>query len=156
MMAIMKRMAKRRSIAKLNRRPRRTPPNVQRLNDINYQCSPWGQLLVRLAQIDGGPSIDSRDGKLFRRRFRVPYGVFCNLVQKCLDKNLFGENASRDRDITGRTLCPVEIKLLSVLRILGRNWNFDDIAEATFMGESTARRAFHTFCENFVREYYSI
>jgi glucuronate isomerase len=41
-----------------------------------------------------------------------------------------------------------------VLRILGRNWNFDDIAEATMMGETTARRAFHIFCENFVRDFY--
>ena len=32
---------------------------------------------------------------------------------------------------------------------------FDDIAEATFMGETTARRAFHTFCENFVNEFYT-
>ena len=58
-------------------------------------------------------------------------------------------------NVANRKLCPVEIKLLAVLRILGRNWNFDDIAEATLMGETTARRAFHTFCENFVREFYS-
>lgn len=44
--------------------------------------------------------------------------------------------------------------MLSVLRILRRNWNFDDIAEATLMGETTARRAFHLFCENFMTHYY--
>ena len=32
---------------------------------------------------------------------------------------------------------------------------FDDMAEATLMGERTARRAFHTFCKNFVYSYYS-
>jgi hypothetical protein len=77
-------------------------------------------------------------------------------VQKCHEKNLFGENSSKEKDITGRSICPVEIKLLSVLRVLGRNWNFDDIAEATFMGESTARRMFHTFCSNFVEHFYSV
>jgi Plant transposon protein len=36
-------------------------------------------------------------------------------------------------DKAKRNICPIEIKLLAVLRILGRNWNFDDIAEATLM-----------------------
>ena len=72
-----------------------------------------------------------------------------------MEKQLFGANAHLATDIAGRNICPVEIKLLAVLRILGRDWNFDDIAEATLMGETTARRAFPTFCEKFVEVYYS-
>ena len=128
MMMIMLRVIKRRKVAKSSAKPRRSPPSVPRMKAIDYWYSPWGQLLRRFAAIDGGPSIASRDGKLSRRRFRVPYGVYRNLVQKCHEKNLFGENSSKEKDITGRSICPVEIKLLSVLRVLGRNWNFDDVA----------------------------
>ena len=120
---------------------RRANPEHPRILDPQYWHSTWGQLITKLAAMDGGPSIESRDGKLFRRRFRVPYPVYCDLVSKCLEKKLFGENAHLETDIAGRKICPVEIKLLAVLRILGRNWNFDDIAKATLMGETTARRA---------------
>ena len=133
----------------------RKKPEVPRDKHPDYWSSAWGQLIQRLASIVGGPSIDSRDAKLFRRRFRVPYPVYCQLIEMCIERKLFGENAHRESDIASRKICPVEIKLLALLRILGRNWNFDDIAEATLMGETTARRAFHTFCENFVREFYS-
>jgi hypothetical protein len=43
---------------------------------------------------------------------------------------------------------------MGVLRILGRNWCPDDVAEATMMRESTVRLSFHSFMENFVDAYY--
>ena len=132
----------------------RAKPEIPRDKNPNYWQSAWGQLVKRLASIEGGPCITSRIGKLFRRRFRVPYQVYCKLVHMCIAKKLFGDNSALEFDIANRLICPIEIKMLSVLRILGRNWNFDDIAEATLMGETTARRAFHLFCENFVTHYY--
>lgn len=134
----------------------RKKAEIPRDKHPNYWDSAWGQLIRRLSSIVGGPPIDSRDAKLFRRRFRVPWLVYVALVEMCIEKSIFGVNAHKECDVANRKLCPIEIKLLAVLRILGRNWSFDDIAEATLMGESTARRAFHTFCENFVREYYTV
>ena len=67
----------------------------------------------------------------------------------------FGENSSEDTVLHG-TICPIEIKLLGVLRILGRNWTFDDVAEATGMGETTVRRAFMQFTKNFSINNYDI
>jgi hypothetical protein len=143
---------KQRKAASANRKvyKQRAKPEIPRDKHPNYWQSAWGQLVQRLASIVNGPSITSRDGK----RFRVPYQVYCKLVQMCVEKKLFGENSSVETDIANRLICPVEIKVLAVLRILGRNWNFDDIAEATLMGETTARRAFHLFCENFVTHFY--
>ena len=46
-------------------------------------------------------------------------------------------------------------KKQGVLRILGRNWCFDDVAEATGMGDSTVRKCFHFFCEKFVAVNYT-
>ena len=147
---------KQRKAASANRKvyKQRAKPEIPRDKHPNYWQSAWGQLVQRLASIVDGPVITSRDGKLCRRRFRVPYQVYCKLVQMCVEKKLFGENSSVETDIANRLICPVEIKMLAVLRILGRNWNFDDIAEATLMGETTARRAFHLFCENFVTHFY--
>ena len=121
-----------RKVANANRKAyrQRAKPEIPRDKNPNYWQSAWGQLVKRLASIEGGPCITSRIGKLFRRRFRVPYQVYCKLVHMCIAKKLFGDNSALEFDIANRLICPVEIKMLSVLRILGRNWNFDDIAEA--------------------------
>ena len=110
--------------------------------------------MKNLSAIEGGPLITSREGKLFRRRFRVPWDVFCDLVKKSKDDKLFGQNTGMKYDFCGRPICPIAIKMLGILRILGRNWCCDDVAEATGMGESTVRHSFHTFISNFVDRYY--
>ena len=69
MMIIMRRVIKKGKVAKSNAKQRRSPPSVPRLMAIDYWYSPWGQLLKRFAAIDGGPSIASRDGKLFSASF---------------------------------------------------------------------------------------
>jgi hypothetical protein len=63
-------------------------------------------------------------------------------------------NSTNATDVSGCENCLVEIKLLGVLRMLGRNWCSDDIAEATGMGESTGRNSFVLFNENFVAAFY--
>lgn len=79
-----------------------------------YWNSSWGQLIQRFAQLEGGPPISSQDGNLFRRRFRLPNGVYHHLVRMCIEKQLFGPYSNEQSDLTGRKICPVEIKLLSV------------------------------------------
>ena len=56
-------------------RSMRNSPEVPWDPNPNFWLSPWGQLVKRLASVTGGPSIGSREEKLFRRRFRVPYDV---------------------------------------------------------------------------------
>ena len=46
-------------------------------------------------------------------------------------------------DATGRAGVPLELKVLGYLRVLGRGWYFDDVAESTGMSEETARVSFH-------------
>ena len=86
----------------------------------------------------------------------MPWPVYCDLVLKCAEKLLFGPNSVNDVDCAGNTICPIEIKLLGVLRVLGRDWKFDDIAKATGMGKSTVRENFHLFTENFVKHYFDV
>lgn len=57
------------------------------------------KFVVQVASIEGGQSVDTIIGEHFRRRFRVPCGVHCDLVRKYLDKKIFGENSNKDTDI---------------------------------------------------------
>mmetsp|Transcript_3458 Transcript_3458/g.7882 ORF Transcript_3458/g.7882 Transcript_3458/m.7882 type:complete len:412 (+) Transcript_3458:205-1440(+) len=50
---------------------------------------------------------------------------------------------------------PIELKVLCVLRVLGRGCMFDDIAELSGMSVSSAHRAFTTFIHTFPRALYS-
>ena len=131
------------------RMPSEEPHNRKK----EFWLTQWGQMLCEYFTTPPGP--DTRKGKLFRRRFRLPYPVFFKLMGMCREKQLFGPGSCNETDITGRKICPFPIKLLGVLRILGRGWTFDDVAEATGMGEATVQKSFHLFCSNFVFHYYN-
>jgi hypothetical protein len=77
--------------------------------------SRWGRLIAHPLVHDP----QSRQGRLFRRRFRVPFPVFLQLVKDCKDKNVFGRTR----------IIPVEIKVLCSLRMLGRDELCDTISE---------------------------
>ena len=59
---------------------KRLPPSVFTDRKIDFWSTVWGMLIVNLSSIENGPSIDSRAGKLFRRRFRVPWQVYLAMV----------------------------------------------------------------------------
>ncbi|CAM9802745.1 unnamed protein product [Pylaiella littoralis] len=94
----------------------------------------------------------------FRRRFGVPYPFFLDLVEGIKKENWKG--VTTDTYQLGgrgtRKCIPVEIKVLAVLRMLGRGNYCDDIADFTGMSESTVQDVFHKFTERFAREYYPI
>ncbi len=77
--------------------------------------------------------------------YRVPYPVFKEyLVPLCRQHNLFGKPSD----------VPVTLKLLCVLRMLGRGTDADTISEISGIGESTINKFFKLFCRNFVQFFY--
>ena len=93
---------------------------------FDWNQSTWGKMLldpkIRL--------VSTREGRLFRRRFRIPYALFRRIVTMCHDRDLFpfkgkildgGERVDR----ANRPVIPLELKILGVLRILGRGWCLD-------------------------------
>ena len=84
--------------------------------------------------------------KKFRRRFRLPYQEYLNLVNNARNGNWFPA-WSRDgtTDAYGQPSSPLEIMLLGALRYLGRGWTFDNLEEATAISEETHRRFFKDF-----------
>ena len=118
-----------------------------RTQKINYWDTPWGQLLQN-------PEVKverSKWGKLFRRRFRVPYSLFNQiLVPKCREANIFAIISE------ARVRIPLEFKLLMCLRILTRGNVADDIAEMSYGFESSVTAIFHIFCVNFAKALFDM
>ena len=100
----------------------------------------WWQLYV-----DSPPLESKQFHKKFRRRFRMPYVSFQELLSLVKeDSDCFGAWIS-GVDCTGRMSSPVELLLLGTLRYLGRGFTFDDCEECTNISEETHRRFFHSF-----------
>jgi hypothetical protein len=112
---------------------------------IDFYKTKWGVLLT-----DPNTRVpNTYQGKLFRRRFRVPFQVFDEvLLPMCKEYNVFG-NGHNSR-------IPIAIKLLGGLRILGRGSCCDDISECADIGESTANAIFHQFVEVFARKIFNL
>ncbi len=90
----------------------------------------------------------SRRAKEFRRRFRVPYALFMDIVAKA--RGWFGE----PQDRAGRKRHPLPLKVLGVLRVLGCNTYFHLLTELTGMSEETHRTFFKAFIEMYAEEVF--
>ena len=115
----------------------------------DYNDSVWGRMLID--ESDKLMDCDSAEAKLFRRRFRVPYKLYL-IILRWTEEWVAGKEKSTD--CTGRSAVPTSLKLLGVLRILGRGTCFDGIKELTYMGETTMWKFFHEFCEWFRKVIY--
>ena len=107
--ALMRRR-ERRKLSKLrNKTPRRMRRPLEEPVDRekDFWSTQWGTMIRRLSSLNegSGPAFDSREGKLFRRRFRVPWPIYVDLCRKCIEKKIFGRLSSKDRNIHGK-ICP--------------------------------------------------
>ena len=74
-----------------------------------YETSTWGKMLADQRTRDPSTKI----GKSFRRRFRVPFPIFEEILRMTREKKWFSENP----DCCGRAGAPLELKILGVLRL---------------------------------------
>ena len=121
------------------RRKRKSPEHREEFKNIDYTKTNWGKMIRNPLVKDP----NSRFGKLFRRRFRVPFQLFEFLVQLCTDHNIFCV-----KDLH-KVKIPVEIKLLCCLRVLGRDDCFDAIEEMSDVPEKTVYQFFKVFIVRF-------
>jgi len=94
----------------------------------------YGCLLISSEAIKIPGSFEDR---LFRKRFRLPYALFDDFVKEVKDLNIFEEVRC------GKI--GVEFKIMTGLRILGRDSCADDISEFLNIGESTVYPIFKQF-----------
>ena len=120
---------------------RKAPEMREEFKNIDYSKTKWG-LMIRNPLVKFP---DNRHGRLFRRRFRIPFQLFEILVKICTEKNIF-----EVKDIS-RVKIPIQIKLLCCLRVLGRDNCFDAIEEMSDVPEKTVWWFFKTFLVNFTK-----
>jgi hypothetical protein len=96
--------------------------------------------------------ISTREGKEFRRRFRIPAPFFLDwLVPECEKANIFDSKVTLDGQLMGHI--PIEIKILVSLRILARGNVSDDISEMSKVGLSTCPSIFSQFVLKFAETF---
>jgi len=120
------------------------PTKRIRIDSDFYSNSCWGRFLRN----GDFSSPSSKDSLLFRRRFRIPHSLFVQLLEETREWFPFYANtglASR----FGTVAVPIELKLLGVLRILGRAACFDEIKELSNMSEETIRSFFIAWMKKF-------
>ena len=120
--------------------------------------APWQRMLDGCGK--GSNTINdeySRDGRYFRRRFRMPHRMFQCLVKLMLDEQWFpgfDADGRGRRDCTGNCGASLHVKVLSVLRVLGRGVTFDECFDGSGCGEESTRSFFHSFTERFAQRLY--
>jgi hypothetical protein len=119
--------------------------------------APWQLMLdEHEAGLNSISKEETRDGMYFRRRFRVPFAMFQSLITTMLVEVWFvgydergrgSLDATRNETRRGASL---QVKVLSVLRILGRGSVFDDVYDGSGCSESLIASFFHQFLDRFV------
>ena len=113
----------------------------------DYGETTWGRMLRDdVAELQDHTSAKA---KIFRARFRLPYPVYLKLLEWV--KIWHEKNA---HDASGRDRIPTELKLLGVLRVLGRSTCFDGITELSGISVSSMQTFFHKFTEWFTEKVY--
>ena len=119
--------------------------------------APWQRMLDRAEESNGVSVPDSIDGRYFRRRFRIPYKMFKALIQVMLDDNWFPGDFEADGGgkccKLGKKGASLQVKVLSVLRVLGRGVCFDELYDGSGLSESITSTFFHRFVAMFVERY---
>jgi hypothetical protein len=115
--------------------------------------APWQRMLDRAEESNGVSVPDSIDGRYFRRRFRIPYKMFQALIQVMLDDDWFPGDFEADGGgkccKLGRKGASLQVKVLSVLRVLGRGVCFDELYDGSGLSESVTSTFFHQFVAMF-------
>ena len=124
------------SLRKRKRSVDAAPPKVFRLEDC-----PWS---VYMSQ---GPHSDdkSREGKEFRKRFRVPWSLYDDLLKRIRSDDRLSILRTK-KDGLGREGIPMEILVLICFRLLGRYPLLDELTELTKVSQASISRYFDVFC----------
>ena len=109
----------------------------------NLWETPWGNML----QNPSVSVVGSWENRKFRRRFRVPHSMFLEIVEECKQYNVFGVQQRKSK-------ISIEFKVLSCLKIMGRDLCADEIDERLNIAESTVNKFFKDFIFNYAEALY--
>ena len=122
-----------------------TDPSTGAVRTVTPRVSLWWILYIQDPQPD-----NSQWSKTFRKRFRLPYESFKQLLCMVDDEKETPDDCFyrwREDGVSNRKVSPIELLVLGSLRYLGRGWTFDDLEESTFIDKEVHRVFFHKFVE---------
>jgi hypothetical protein len=122
-----------------------TDPTTGVVRIVTPRVSLWWILYIQDPQPD-----NSQWPKTFRKRFRLPYESFLQLLCMVDDEKETPDDCFyrwREDGVSNRKVSPMELLVLGSLRYLGRGWTFDDLEESTFIDKEVHRVFFHKFVE---------
>lgn len=138
---------------------KRTRDGKARRSPVNKKDAPWQRMLdCNDANMNTIHDESSRDGKYFRRRFRMPYSLFKDLISAMLEEKWFpkyGPAGEGPLDASKTRGASLQVKVLSVLRVLGRGVVFDECFDGSGCGEESIRTFFHSFVAVFSARLFS-
>ena len=130
----------------------RTLPRPGKTNQTGrpkYSESTWGRMMER--DIEQLRIPGSSQARVFRTRFRVPFGLF-ELIVSWTTAWVASKRKS-ETDCSGRPAVPVSLLVLGVLRMLGRGTCTDGINELSDISETTMMTFFKSFCKYVTSQY---
>ena len=101
--------------------------------------SAWARFMKR----EGVDDPEHANGKLFRKRFRLPFPVYQKMLAKLEEHPDFVSSP----DAIGRQPAPLYLKVLACLRVLGRGECFDTCEELSEIVAPTLTEFFHRFID---------
>ena len=132
---------------------------LKRKKPVKKKDAPWQRMLdMNQESMNSIHDEASRDGKYFRRRFRMPFSLFSSLIKVMLDEQWFpryGSKGEGPMDCTKTAGASLQVKVLSCLRVLGRGVVFDECFDGSGCGEESIRVFFHNFVFIFSRRLFS-
>jgi hypothetical protein len=112
----------------------------EREKRVNFKDSIWyKEYIIDSRQRYRDPQ--SPHGKLFRRRFALDREDVLEMSKRMVNENVWVKKIDR----CGQDPIPVELLMLTSLRVLTRSWTFDCIRESTNISEKSARSFFYKF-----------
>jgi hypothetical protein len=129
----------RKKIRSVKRHHIQVPNKDGTLRSLTFKDSAWYNLYIN------SPQDSNRQLKIFRRRFRLPYDLFLNLVADIKEHEYFVRWMKRD--CIGNEPSDIRLLLLGTLRYLGRALTFHDIEVYSFISAEVHRNFFKSFRE---------
>jgi hypothetical protein len=127
----------------LNRKRKRIIFKIPPIRTVNpridwRQCKWFQDYIIK----DSFDDPESRNGKLFRKRFFFERHHIFDIAKRMRDDGIYDDTK---KDAIERISIPLELLILGVMRILTRNWVYDDIKEQLSISETTMRSFFQKF-----------
>ncbi|KAL3762008.1 hypothetical protein ACHAWU_002104 [Discostella pseudostelligera] len=121
------------------------------VDDATVALAPEQSAWYRLYVINRALLTNTKSQRDFRRRFRLPFQNYLELVELCKENGLhrgdfFHRWCGLDK-VNNKKSSPIELLVLGALRYLGRGWTFDDIVESTCISAEVHRCFLEAFLD---------